>query len=418
MRTTLKSTFTVLLAVLVAGLFATAIAAGCGSKKPKDKTAGDADAGPDAGSTDEEAVDEEQPAPEPTPTPTPEPTPEPLPPAKGPAVYPPEPANNHVNRQTRPYLVSLRKAQIIPGKASGECWDECDGKSQMALGTAMSNIGALPPNDPGKFDFAAKALQAGIGLVGGQGAFPDVFVHIRCGHGQGHVTQKNGAKDKMVASWSLENKTMQLDERDECVISVWDNDPDGDEEIGRATVKLVQLANAGGGTAKIHGAEIGFGLVYYLEIGVKAQDSGGGTTGGGTTTAPTPGASTYSVTVVKAEVKKTKKDGLPWDQALPMVGGANPDVFVNAWVNGYKSPQPFMTTAVKKENFWPSWDEGGAGYLGPNDHINFMVWDKDAAADDLIGECKTKPMKEQSLGEVWLKECGQVSYLLVRITKN
>jgi hypothetical protein len=217
---------------------------------------------------------------------------------------------------------------------------------------------------------------------------------------------------------------MQLDANDECDFSVWDSDPDGDEEIGRATVKPVQLANAGGGTAKIFGAEVGFGLVYYLEIGVKAQDAGGGTTGGvttggGTTTAPTPGASTYSITVVKAEIKKTKKDGNKWDQPLPMVGGGdNPDVFVNAWVNGYKSPNPFLTTAVKKENFWPSWEEGGAGYLGPDDHINFMVWDKDAASDDLIGECKTKPMKEQPLGEVWLKECGQVTYLLVRITKN
>lgn len=419
MRRHKDSTLALLLAASVAAVFVVAIGVGCGGKKPKEKTADDVDAGPvDIGDDEEEVFDPGAIA---DPVPETDPGVE----AGGPAVYPEAPANIHPGRQTRPYLLSVRKAQVMPTKATGECWDTCDSRTASALSGAMTAINALPAASAGGFDLAAKTLQAAIGLVGGQEALPDIYVHIRCGHGQAHATRKTGAMNRIIATWTGENKTLHLDERDQCVVSLWDHDDDGDEEIGRATVQLVQLANAGGGTARIFGREVGFGQVYYLELGLTPGDAAAAPSPGttpvpapGTTPAPAPGASAYSVTVVRAEVKPTKADGSPWDVALPLVGKSEPDPFVNAWVNGYKSPQPFMTTAVKDDTFTPVWEESGVGHLGPNDHIVFMVWDKDAVTDDLIGECKTGPMKSQALGEVVFRECGQVISLVVRISKN
>jgi len=245
------------LALTVLTVFAVVLAAGCGSKKPKTKTSDDADGGvADAGEegVDEEAVDTDSPdvsggggtTTEPEPEPEPEPEAEPV---KGPAKFPAAPANDFAGRSTKQYLVSIKKAQIIPAKPTSECWDDCQGQAQMAIGTAVSKVGALPPNSQSGFDFASKALGLAVNAVGGASAFPDVFVHVRCGHDQGHKT--NVANDKMVATWTYENKKMDLDERDQCVFSVWDKDDDGDEEIGRTTVPLVQMANAGGGKAVI-----------------------------------------------------------------------------------------------------------------------------------------------------------------------
>ena len=127
------------------------------------------------------------------------------------------------------------------------------------------------------------------------------------------------------------------------------------------------------------------------------------------------GKTSYSIEIVKAQIKKTKDNGKPWDAKL---GGVKADVFVEVWINGYLTPKAAFTTSVKKENHYPKWGEGTGLSLKPTDHINFMVWDKDAAQNDLIGECKTKVMSKQYTGEVWLKNCGQVDYLLVKITKN
>jgi len=137
----------------------------------------------------------------------------------------------------------------------------------------------------------------------------------------------------------------------------------------------------------------------------------------------------YGVEIVKAQIQKQKKDKTEWD-AIPKkaegllgalggaAGGKDPDVFVEAWANGYKSSSAFLTTAVKNENYWPVWNETGGFNLKDTDIIVFMVWDKDAASNDLIGECKTKPMGQQSLGEVTLKNCGQVDYLVVKLNRN
>jgi hypothetical protein len=438
--------------VTLIGFLALALLAqGC-HKKPKTKTAADVDAGVDAGDeeeiagdtaggedtgqeaedtggetgdTGEEAVD--------TGSETP---------VKGPAVFPPAPANDFSGRTTKEYLLSIRKAQVLPAKGDGSCWDDCEGNTQTAIGTAVGKLGALPPTSQSAFDLPAKALQMVVGGAGGTDALPDVFVHIRCGHGQGHVTNKGAAKNKIVPTWNYENKSMTLDERDECAISVWDSDPDGDEEIGRTVVPLVQRAKAGGGKAIIYGAEDGFGMVYSLEIGLtpKDQAGGGGTAGGGTTggggkpVVEVPKAQ-YSVEIVKAEIKKTKKDGTDWDKdaskkagsggilgalagAASAADGKDPDVYVEAWFNGYLSQAPFVTTSVKKENYYPVWNESGGLTLKDTDFINFMVWDKDLVQPDLIGECKTKPLGVQGMGEIKIENCGQVVYLIVKITKN
>jgi len=428
--------FVSLIAVMALAL----LTQGC-KKKHKTNTAADVDAGVDSGNEEEIAGDTSggedtgaDTGSEPVDTGS-----EPVdtgsePPAKGPAVFPPAPANDFGNRQTKDYLLSIKKAQVLPAKESGECWDDCEGKAQTVIGTAIGQLGALPPTSQSAFDLPAKGVQMALGVAGGIEALPDVFVHIRCGHGQGHMTNKKGAKDKLGATWTYENKTMSLDERDECAISVWDADDDGDEEIGRVVVPLVQRAKSGGGKAVIFGAEDGFGMVYSLEIGLtpKDQASGGGGGGGGKTDVNVP-KSQYSVEIIKAEIKKTKKDGKEWDSApkqggsgilgalagaAAMVDGKDVDPYVEAWFNGYLSQAPFVTTSVKKENYYPVWNEGGGLTLKDTDFINFMVWDKDAVQPDLIGECKTKPLGIQGMGEIKIENCGQVVYLIVKITKN
>jgi hypothetical protein len=416
---------------------------GC-KHRPKPKTGADVDGGVDAGTGDEIAGDTgaEDTGAEPVDTGY-EPVDtgsEPVdtgsePPAKGPAVYPPAPANDFPDRQEKEYLLSIKKAQVLPAKEDGQCWDDCAGKAQQVIGTAIGQLGALPPASQSAFDLPAKGVQMALGVAGGTDALPDVFVHLRCGHGQGHVTNKKGAKDKLVAAWTYENKTMKLDERDECAISVWDADDDGDEEIGRVVVPLAQRAKSGGGKVVIFGAEDGFGTVYSLEIGLtpKEQVSGGGGGGGGKPEPNVPKAQ-YTVEVIKAEIKKTKKDGKEWDAAPKPGGGGgildalkgaaaaadgkDPDVYVEAWFNGYLSQAPFVTTSVKKENYYPVWNEGGGLTLKDTDFINFMVWDKDLAQPDLIGECKTKPLGVEGMGDIKIENCGQVVYLLVKVTKN
>jgi hypothetical protein len=137
---------------------------------------------------------------------------------------------------------------------------------------------------------------------------------------------------------------------------------------------------------------------------------------------------------IKAEIKQAKKDGKDWDMAVKEGGGGGlldmakkalasadgkePDVYVEAWFNGYLSQEPFVTTSVKKDTYYPVWNESGGLTLKDTDFINFMVWDKDPVNPDLIGECKTKPLGQQGMGEIKLENCGQVVYLVVKITKN
>ena len=432
MRSIIVSILTIFLTTLVIG--------GCGSKKPKSKTADDTDAKAanekDSTETDDEEeitkeTKKEAPADKGDTSKT-----EPEQPQKGPAVFPPAPENNFSGRSPKEYLLSIKKAQIIPAKPDGECWDDCSGDAQTAVGAAMSKIGALPPTNQQGFDLASKAL---TGFIGNDESFPDVFVHIRCGHGQGHKTNLKSAKNKIVATWSYENKKFKLDDRDECVISIWDHDEDGDEEIGRTTVRLAEKAKQTGGKVVLYTANDGLGHVYSLELSLKplsssagsstssgSSASSGSSTSGGNS-APGSGKTSYSIEIIKAQIKKTKDNGKPWDVKLGggmlgglagKLGGVKADVYVEAWVNGYLTPKAAFTTSVKKENHYPKWDEGTSISLKATDHINFMLWDKDASQNDLIGECKTKAMGKQYTGEVWLKNCGQVDYLLVKITKN
>ncbi|MBN2671942.1 MAG: hypothetical protein JXX29_09715, partial [Deltaproteobacteria bacterium] len=98
-------------------------------------------------------------------------------------------------------------------------------------------------------------------------------------------------------------------------------------------------------------------------------------------------------------------------------GDDNPDVFVEAYVNGYKSKKPFMKTDAVDGDLEPEWGEEGTVRLENNDVIHFMVWDKDLSNHDLIGECKTKKIKSVKEGTVTLK-CGQVKELVIKINKK
>jgi hypothetical protein len=136
----------------------------------------------------------------------------------------------------------------------------------------------------------------------------------------------------------------------------------------------------------------------------------------------TPGASTYVVEIVKANLKKTKEDGQKWDTKIPFVGKNDdvmPDPFVQAYVNGYQSENPFMTTGNGSNTYYYEWRAKGQTTLKSSDKIHFMVWDKDKVDSDLMGECITDTIAKIPLGkDIVLRNCGQVDFIAFKITKK
>jgi hypothetical protein len=126
------------------------------------------------------------------------------------------------------------------------------------------------------------------------------------------------------------------------------------------------------------------------------------------------------VEIVKANLKGQKDNGKPWDTKIPfMAGGTMPDPFVAAYINGYQSENPFMETSVAQDTAYKEWRETGAANLRSSDKIYFMVWDKDKIDHDLMGECITNNVGSLPQGkEIVMRNCGQVDFLVFKITKR
>ncbi|MCK9523195.1 MAG: hypothetical protein M0R76_09150 [Proteobacteria bacterium] len=382
----MKSTLRIMMMLLLA---TAVVCVGCKKNKNKSDTAADVDDGDNgssSGSYDDDDYDESG-----------------------------GPANNFSNRNASDYVVSVLSALVMPTAPDGSCWDECSANVQTLAGAASATI----LKAQGKFETtAAKAFEGGVGLAGGQSSLPDVVVEVRCGHGNVHKTTV--VKDKILPVWKYDEKVMSLDTRDECLIIVSDQDDDEMVEIGRTIVAPLEMRS--GDKVLIYGADVGFGLVYSLEMSFRAGSSAGATadTPGGSTA---EGASMYQIEVISARVSTKNKEGKDWDAPIPgasllgAAGGLEPDLFVEAWLNGYKSSEPFMKTTTKKDTFSATFNEVARVKLSGDDHINFMVWDADLANHDIIGECKTGDIKNLSEGQHTLK-CDLVEELVIKIEKR
>jgi hypothetical protein len=259
-------------------------------------------------------------------------------------------------------------------------------------------------------------------------------VHVDCGFDQQFETAKTSAKDQLAAQWRGASETLRIDKNDMCSISVWDADEDGnDEMIGSTIVQLAKRAQ--NGKALFFGPEENFGQVWWVEMALEqlegntdnssSNNSGqqGSTSDEGTNVEPTkPGAAWYTVEIVKANLKTEKEDGQPWDGKIPFFGKGDkkaPDPFVQAFLNGQMSESPFMTTEAKPDVNYCEWRTSGKVEMKKGDRIHFYVFDKDMADHDLMGTCITDPVENIRLGqETTLRNCGQVDFLVVKISKK
>ncbi|MDD5307461.1 MAG: hypothetical protein PHU25_09095 [Deltaproteobacteria bacterium] len=340
------------------------------------------------------------------------------------AKFPTPPANTG-SRNPQKYVVSINKVMVLPIKDDGSCWDECSANANQAAAGVASQVGGGGATE---FELAAKGLEIALKALKSTESLPDVFAHIDCGNGQRILAPANAGWNRLVAKWDNAKKEMSLDVNDQCAISVWDQDDAGDEKIGQIILAPLKRLAAGQDRITILGTKEDFGQVFLAEIGLRSLQPASGTGGaGGTGTGGAGGVSggakpgvpqaLYSVEVVKAKIRDKKKDGSSWDAFV----GKPADPFVEVYVNGYVSPKPFATTPVVKDNQQPVWSYKGSEVLKDTDRLHFMVFDKDAASDDLVGECKTEPIAKQKLaadGTLVLKDCGQVESLEVRIVKS
>jgi hypothetical protein len=394
------------------------LVSGCGSKKGKVETPGEGDTDTSA---DVEAAGIEPEA------------------NTGPVDYPTPPKNNGQRNPVK-FELSVKKAYVLPLSKDGACFDDCPTEIKELY---VQNL----PNMAGEqFGSAAAAMTTTVGAKGGSETLPDVYVHIDCGFGQEFTTHKTSAENQLAARWRGASETIKMDPSDQCAVSVWDADDDNqDELIGDTTANLIQLAS--NGSVVLTSEDQDFGQVYMVELFLEQMEgepvmsqpgTGGGTAGGGTTTspgtggggsttpAPTPppasGAATYKVEIIKANIKEKKKDGQKWDAKIPFVGKEEdtaPDPMVKAYINGYQSEKPFMTTQAGANTLYHEWKTSADANLKPGDKLYFMVWDKDKLDHDLIGECITDPVGSLSSGQdIVLKGCGQVDFIVVKVTRK
>lgn len=424
-----------LLALLVLALGTTSF--GCGSKKAKVK-GGESAEGADAGAASGDDAQTAETGMEPEAN-------------TGPTEYPEPPRRSAADRNPNSFKVSVKKAYVLPLSEDGACFDECSKETKEML------IEALPGLAGEQFGSAAKALTTAVGAKGAKEALPDLYVHVNCGAGQELTTHKTSAENRLAGNWRGGGKTLKLDINDQCAISVWDADDEGDDElIGDTLVPIFEVAKDG--VAVITSEENDFGQVYMVELFLDQLDGASVWTkpdtasgSGGSATTPTPntgsgssgssggsssskpadptptppdasGAARYTVEIVKANLKKTKKTGEKWDIKLPFVGKAGdeaPDPMVWAYINGYQSEEPFMKTNAASNTFYTEWRKSGDVKLKPGDKIHFKVWDKDKADNDFMGECISDPIGSLTSGQkITFRECDRVDFLVVKITRK
>jgi C2 domain len=413
---------------------------GCGSKKPEVSGAasiGDADGGVE-GDEGEEGAADEGPADEGAANGM-------LPEADTGDDDFPEPPKNENKRKALSFRVSLKKAYVLPLSEDGDCWDECSKDAKEAMIDALSDLSGE------QFGSAAKALGTVMGAKGFKDVLPDIYVHIDCGYGQDFTTSKTSAENKLTARWRGVKESLMLDPNDQCAVSVWDGDEEGNDELIGSTI--FSFAEKGDqGSIILTADEDDLGQVFMVELFFD-QREGASVWGGGVATAPAaqpetkpeetrpetkpeikpsepivpakpagPQKARYKVEVLKANLKRTKDDGQKWDTKIPYIGKAGdemPDPYVEVYINGYQSENPFMSTVAAKNTMYYEWKKSGEASLLGTDKLHFMVWDKDKIDPDLIGECITKPVENLSLGSALvIRGCGQVDFVVVKVTKK
>ena len=360
----------------------------------------------------------------------------------GPVTYPQAPAPGG-SRNPYNFRVSIQKAYVLPLSPDGKCFDRCTKEVKSSL------INGLPGLAGEQFGSAAKALTTAVGATGGKESLPDIYVNLNCVGGQEIRTYKTSQEDRLAASWSGVSDTIKLDVNDQCAISVWDSDEDGqDERIGDTTANLIALTRDG--IATVSSEQKDFGQVYMVEFRLEQLDgpsvwggassnqgsggssgsynSGGSSSSGSTGSGSSGGGSAssgkgnYVVEIVKANLQKEKTNGQKWDTKIPFVGKAEdeaPDPFVEAYVNGYQSEKPFLVTDAASNTYYTEWRRSGQVQLDPGDKIHFFIWDKDKVDHDKIAECISDPVGSVSSGnEIVFNNCGQAQFLVVKITRQ
>lgn len=349
----------------------------------------------------------------------------------GPADYPQPRRGSDANRNPIRFEVSFVSAYVLPLSQDGKCWDPCTPEAKAKFVDALPSLGS---DNPGS---AAKALTTAIAAQPGSEkiieAMPDLYAHIDCGYGNELTTSKTLNMDRLGAKWRNAREEFKMDPQDECAISIWDNDADNDDELlGDFSIKIIQESKNGELVVTASNEEMGQVVLVELFIeqlegssvlgggqtggqtGGSSQSGDGAQSGGGAT-----GTGQYAVEVIKAEIQPTKSNGQTWDAKIPFVSsGIDPDIAVEVYVNGYQSEKPFMETPIGQEQTYFEWRATGRTDIQSTDYLHFVVWDRDKVDHDLVGECKSASISQIPLGqEITLNNCGQVKYLVFKVTR-
>ncbi|MCP4605730.1 MAG: hypothetical protein GY847_35285 [Proteobacteria bacterium] len=415
-----------LLVGLVFGLSFGLVLTGCGSKKPGVSAA--ASVGDEGEGTDETALEDGL-----------EPEAD-----TGAADYPEPTKRSAAGRNPAKFKLSVKKAHVLPLSEDGQCWDACSKDAKNFLVDSLTKLSG------DKFISSAKNMTTAMGAKGTKEVLPDIYLHINCGFGQEYTTSKVSAENRLAARWLGAKEILKLDAKDECAISVWDADDDGnDEMLGSITLNLLQKSNSGEVIISSDNEDLGQVVMIELFLDQLTQASTPKkaepdpkpvaitpVTKPSTKPEPkkepdlspdpytpktTPGVSSFRVEIVKANLKAKKDDGQNWDTKIPFIGkdGILADPFIQGYVNGYKSEHPFMETSTVKDKLYHVWNETGKASLKDSDKIHFMVWDKDKLDHDLIGECITDTVGKLNVGsEIVIRNCAQVDFLVIKITNN
>lgn len=120
----------------------------------------------------------------------------------------------------------------------------------------------------------------------------------------------------------------------------------------------------------------------------------------------------YTLTIKKVDVKKTKADGSAWD----IMDGA-PDLFVRVSNDSVKDSKAF-DTKVHDDIYTTDFNTPTSVRFNPGQTLFFEVYDKDIAANDLVGKV-TCEMTEKVIkqGKIRLENFGQVIYLDIEVKK-
>ncbi len=126
----------------------------------------------------------------------------------------------------------------------------------------------------------------------------------------------------------------------------------------------------------------------------------------------------YVVEISKGLFHKTKEDGSQWDKWTPKDNKLC-DPYIEAYVNGYQSPKPFMVAKKQQDTVYHEWRYKQSVTLKPSDKLVFMCWDKDLIDPDFIGKVETKRISDLTLGKKYVyRHHGRIQFLVIYVSKT